>query len=195
MPPDSTATKARLLAAARAEFARHGVAGARVDRIAAAAKANKRLLYVYFGNKCELFDLVVAEAFGQLADAVPFAADDLPGYAGALFDHLTAHPALLRLIAWALLERPGPTAARIADCHPAAEAVADAQARGVVTAALEPADVLALTVGLAGAWSHTAAPLGRRDPDGARRAPARPDSRRAQRRAALTRAMGAATAP
>ncbi|WP_217146124.1 TetR family transcriptional regulator, partial [Streptomyces sp. AC627_RSS907] len=53
MPPDSTATKARLLAAARAEFARHGVAGARVDRIAAAAKANKRLLYVYFGNKCE----------------------------------------------------------------------------------------------------------------------------------------------
>ncbi|WEV29314.1 TetR family transcriptional regulator [Streptomyces sp. 71268] len=206
MPPDSTATKARLLAAARAEFARHGVAGARVDRIAAAAKANKRLLYVYFGNKCELFDLVVAEALGQLTDAVPFTADDLPGYAGSLFDHLTAHPALPRLIAWALLERPGPTAARIADRHRAAGAVTDARERGVVTtarergvatAALEPVDVLALTVGLAGAWSPTAAPSGQGAPDGARRAPARPDPdpRRAERRAGLTRAMRAAAAP
>jgi len=47
MPPDSTATKARLLDAALSEVAEHGIAGARVDRIAEQAGANKRLLYVY----------------------------------------------------------------------------------------------------------------------------------------------------
>ena len=43
MPGDAQATKRRLLAAATAEFAAHGLAGARVDRIAAAARANKAL--------------------------------------------------------------------------------------------------------------------------------------------------------
>jgi AcrR family transcriptional regulator len=42
---DSAATKERLLAAATDEFAAHGIAGARVDRIAAAARANKQLIY------------------------------------------------------------------------------------------------------------------------------------------------------
>ncbi len=46
MPPDSTETKRRLLAAAAEEFARYGLAGARVDRIAEAAGANKRQRYV-----------------------------------------------------------------------------------------------------------------------------------------------------
>ncbi len=59
------------------------------------------------------------------------------------------------------------------------EAVADVRGRdrGQATAALESADVLALTVGLAGAWSRPATPLGRGAPDGARRAPAGPDPR------------------
>ncbi|MCU1609211.1 MAG: TetR family transcriptional regulator, partial [Pseudonocardiales bacterium] len=39
--------RARLLDAAFAEFAQHGLAGARVDRIAEAAQANKGLIYVY----------------------------------------------------------------------------------------------------------------------------------------------------
>ena len=38
---DAEATKARILEAATAEFAAHGIAGARVDRIAASAGANK----------------------------------------------------------------------------------------------------------------------------------------------------------
>jgi len=45
----------RLVVAARAEFARAGFAGARVDRIAAEAGLNKQLIYYYFGSKAGLF--------------------------------------------------------------------------------------------------------------------------------------------
>jgi len=51
----------RILGAATGEFARYGLGGARVDRIAARAGANKRMLYYYYGNKEDLF-LVVLEA-------------------------------------------------------------------------------------------------------------------------------------
>lgn len=51
----------RILKAATGEFARYGLGGARVDRIAARAGANKRMLYYYYGNKEELF-LAVLEA-------------------------------------------------------------------------------------------------------------------------------------
>jgi AcrR family transcriptional regulator len=51
----------RILKAATEEFARHGLGGARVDRIAARAGANKRMLYYYYGNKEDLF-LAVLEA-------------------------------------------------------------------------------------------------------------------------------------
>src|ERR1043165_8373078 len=91
------ATKARILQAAAAEFAAHGIAGARVDRIAASAKANKNLIYIHFQNKSRLFEAVfdaeVATGLGQ----VPFTAGDLPGYAVRLFDYYREHPDVLRL--------------------------------------------------------------------------------------------------
>src|SRR4026209_2240678 len=52
---DPERTRARILAAATAEFARYGLGGARVDRIAARANANKRMLYYYFRDKDNLF--------------------------------------------------------------------------------------------------------------------------------------------
>jgi AcrR family transcriptional regulator len=52
---DPEATKARILAAALREFSAKGIAGARVDAIAARAKVNKRMLYYYFGSKEGLF--------------------------------------------------------------------------------------------------------------------------------------------
>ena len=48
-------TRGRILDAATAEFARYGLGGARVDRIAKRAGANKRMLYYYFGDKDRLF--------------------------------------------------------------------------------------------------------------------------------------------
>src|SRR5689334_17921126 len=52
---DPEQTRQRILDAAKAEFARVGLGGARVDRIAQEAGANKRMLYYYFGNKEDLF--------------------------------------------------------------------------------------------------------------------------------------------
>src|SRR5258708_13540653 len=92
MPPDATDTKRRLLKAAYEEFSARGLAGARVARIAAAAKANKQAIYAHFGNKDDLFDRVIDDHIRQLLDAVPFTPEDLPGYAAAPFDYLTEHP-------------------------------------------------------------------------------------------------------
>ena len=114
MPRDSGATRARLIVAAVAEFAERGLAGARVDRIAMMASANKRAIYDYFTNKEGLFDVALNRVVGDLIAAVPLDENDLPGYAADLFDYLMAHPEAVRLIAWRRLERPdaGP---RIAD--------------------------------------------------------------------------------
>ena len=57
---DAQATRRRIVAAATVEFAEHGIAGARVDRIARAAATNKAQLYSYFGNKDALFDAIFA---------------------------------------------------------------------------------------------------------------------------------------
>jgi AcrR family transcriptional regulator len=66
---DPEATRARILAAAKAEFARKGLGGARVDDIAARAKANKRMLYHYFGNKEDLFRITLEDAYGDFRTA------------------------------------------------------------------------------------------------------------------------------
>ena len=150
MPPDASATKARLLQAATEEFTAYGMAGARVDRIAARAGANKRLIYVHFGTKEELFDIVVQRQLGVLADAVPFTPADLPGYAGALFDWVAAHPEALRLNAWKQLERPEPATAEMDIYRPKLAALG-------APPGMAPADLLALIIGLATAW-FTASP-------------------------------------
>lgn len=65
--PDKT--KARILAAAKHEFARHGLGGARIDVIAARARSNKRMLYHYFGNKKALFRITVEDAYAAFREA------------------------------------------------------------------------------------------------------------------------------
>ena len=66
---DPDETRRRILAAAKAEFAKHGLGGARVDVIAARAKSNKRMMYHYFGNKEALFKLVLEDAYADFRDA------------------------------------------------------------------------------------------------------------------------------
>jgi AcrR family transcriptional regulator len=150
---DAEATRARLLAAATDEFARYGVAGARVDRIAAAAGANKQLIYAYFGNKDRLFDAVLAKHCGALAERVPFDAEDMPGYVGRLFDYALDHPEVYRLVSWAALERPAAVAAFERDSYGAKlNAISSAQQAGGVDTSFAPADLLALLMGVAAAW-------------------------------------------
>ncbi|MFJ3593955.1 TetR/AcrR family transcriptional regulator [Streptomyces sp. NPDC090231] len=101
MTSDAPPTKERLLAAAKEEFAAHGIAGARVDRIAELAGVNKERIYGYFGNKQKLFDAVVARALDELAEAVPLKAGDDPAeYVGRVYDFHRDNPVLVRLFLW-----------------------------------------------------------------------------------------------
>jgi AcrR family transcriptional regulator len=59
----AAATRQRILDAALAEFAGKGLAGSRVDEIAARAGANKRMLYAHFGSKEELWLVVLERAY------------------------------------------------------------------------------------------------------------------------------------
>jgi len=66
---DPERTRARILDAATAEFARYGLGGARVDRIAQRAGANKRMLYYYFGSKEALFLAALEESYAHIRNA------------------------------------------------------------------------------------------------------------------------------
>jgi TetR/AcrR family transcriptional regulator len=98
-------SRAAILKAAIAEFSREGVAGARTDAIARAAKVNKALLYYYFKDKESLHGAVLDEVFGGLSHIVGEALSrDLPpkekllAYAGAHFDYIASHPLYPRIV-------------------------------------------------------------------------------------------------
>ncbi|WP_198026636.1 TetR/AcrR family transcriptional regulator [Bradyrhizobium sp. ARR65] len=63
---DPEGMRLRILEAAKQEFAAHGLAGARVDRIAAKAGANKRMLYYHVGNKENLYLAVLEGAYEKI---------------------------------------------------------------------------------------------------------------------------------
>src|SRR5688500_10592170 len=63
---DPEATREAILTAATDEFAAFGLGGARVDRIAARAGINKRMLYYYFGQKEDLFLAVLERAYAKI---------------------------------------------------------------------------------------------------------------------------------
>lgn len=61
-------TQDRILAAALTEFAEHGFAGARVDRMARKARLNKAMLYYHFGSKAKLYRFTIQRLLEQLAE-------------------------------------------------------------------------------------------------------------------------------
>ena len=63
---DNNDTRQALLDVARKEFARHGLEGARVDRIAKLANVNKQLVYHYFGSKDDLYIAVLEETYQKI---------------------------------------------------------------------------------------------------------------------------------
>jgi TetR/AcrR family transcriptional regulator len=97
-------TRASILEAATREFAQEGVAGARTDAIARAARVNKALLYYYFKDKEALYGAVVDHVFSGLSERVLAALNsDLPprqkylAYVGAHFDYIAGNPVLPRI--------------------------------------------------------------------------------------------------
>lgn len=150
------ATRKRILEAARAEFAQYGIAGARVDRIADAASANKAQLYTYFGNKEALFEAVFTAALQEIVEVVPIDGTDLPGYAVRLYDDYLKNPDLVRLATWSRLERE-PTGHLTPDPTPGyqdkIDAIAEAQEAGLIDPDLEPSEVFVTVIALSMTWS------------------------------------------
>ena len=176
MERDSAATRRRLLDAAEAEFARYGLAGARVARIAEAGGANKQAIYAYFGDKTGLFDAVLAKRHTDVLAAVSFDSDDVVGFVGRLFDYITENPAVMRLAAWKRLERPAGDGISDGDYLGWTTPLLQAQKDGRVDAAFDPAALAVLLFGLASAW------------DGVHSLPVRADTATASEEAASSRA-------
>jgi len=92
-------TRAAILASALEEFARYGLGGARVDRIATRAGANKRMLYYYFGDKESLFLAALEDRYAHIRSAER----------ALELEHLEPRAALGRLVAFTwkyFLEHP-----------------------------------------------------------------------------------------
>jgi AcrR family transcriptional regulator len=87
---DPEGMRRRILEAAKQEFAAHGLAGARVDRIAAKAGANKRMLYYHVGKKDDLYLAVLEAAYEKIR------AEER----GLDLEHLEPPEAIRRLIAF-----------------------------------------------------------------------------------------------
>jgi len=153
---NAEATKERILEAALAEFSAHGIAGARVDRIARTARCNKNLIYIYFEDKETLFTTVLLKHLMRIHEEQPFTPDDLPGFAGKVFDWAMANPDLMRLIAWSALEQKaqGPPE-RVAALEGKARSLAAAQKAGRVGTAFPPGFLVTAILSLATAWSAT----------------------------------------
>ena len=60
----------RVFAAAAAEFASRGFAGANMDRIARAARLNKAMIYYHFAGKTALYRAILSDMFGAVRAAV-----------------------------------------------------------------------------------------------------------------------------
>src|ERR1700675_3819358 len=102
---DPAATRRKLLTAARREFASSGLAGARVDEIAARAGVNKQLVYHYFGDKDALYLAVLEWVYEEirtqerklnLAGLPPQQA--IKKLIESSFDHLALHPDFIVLL-------------------------------------------------------------------------------------------------
>lgn len=128
---DTEKTKQLLLDAATQEFSKFGLAGSRVDRIAATAGVNKERIYQYFGKKNDLFRLVLERELKTVMDAVSITGQGIQAvtdYAGAVFDYQVSNPTLSRLTFWEGLELEEPVSEdfRVARCRSKARRLREA---------------------------------------------------------------------
>lgn len=102
---DPASTRRKLLVAARREFARNGLAGARVDEIAAQAGVNKQLVYHYFGDKDAIYFAVLEWMYDEIVqyedafNVTGLAPDQaLRKLIPSSFDYLELHPEFVSIL-------------------------------------------------------------------------------------------------
>jgi TetR/AcrR family transcriptional regulator len=98
-------TRERILTAATAEFATKGLGGARVDTIAARARANKRMLYHYYGSKQKLYLAVLERTYEEIREAEQALrlgelkpVDGMKKLVEFSFDYFTTHRHFIRML-------------------------------------------------------------------------------------------------
>jgi AcrR family transcriptional regulator len=104
---DPDRTRGRILAAAIAEFAASGLAGARVDAIARRAGSNKRMLYHYFGDKEGLFRAVLRWKIGERQALFEGAPGDPTESLPFRFAMMCRDLDWIRLLGWEALQNTG----------------------------------------------------------------------------------------
>jgi AcrR family transcriptional regulator len=132
--------------------------------IAKAAGADKKAIYLYFGDKRALFETVLATEFGSIADSAPMDPHDVGTYIRRLFDRQRAHPKHLRLMMWEALELgdgeiPG-VVGRTAYCQARPQPIADAQQAGELDPNLNPAGLWLALAGMVN-WTLGIGPMTR----------------------------------
>ncbi|QDY70976.1 TetR family transcriptional regulator [Qingshengfaniella alkalisoli] len=102
---DPEAVRADILGAARTEFARHGLSGARVQNIVERTQTSKRMIFYYFGDKESLYRAVLEEAYREVRQGeAELDLGDLPPDQALrrliefTFDHHRANPEFIRLV-------------------------------------------------------------------------------------------------
>jgi AcrR family transcriptional regulator len=155
---DPEATRQRIFEAAVEEFAEHGTAGARVDRIAAKARANKESIYRYFGTKDELLRRVIDQYLDERGEALLPKSRQLDQYASDQLRFHAEHPEYLRMSQWEALEfgadvDTGSLEHRRAHYAEKLKAVAEQQREGAVDPELDPRHLLAAVFGMANYWN------------------------------------------
>jgi AcrR family transcriptional regulator len=106
------ATRRDIIAVAMEEFAEKGLAGARVDDIAARTRTTKPMIYYHFGSKEKLYATVMEEAYGGVrSKELGLHLDDFPPLQAmqrlveVTFDHHADHPEHVRLVCVENMER------------------------------------------------------------------------------------------
>jgi len=177
---DAERWREAILFAARDEFATHGLGGARMDRVAAGAGVNKRLLYYYFGDKDSLFKTVLEDAYRkirqaeqqlQLADLPP--AEAVRKLTEFTWNHYLEHPEFLSLLnsenQQAAKHLSGSTQARALNSpliETLAEVLERGRATGVFRGGLDPLQIYISMAGLAYFYlsnNHTLSAIFNRD--------------------------------
>lgn len=154
----TTELREAILAAARAEFARYGLAGSRIDRIAKAANASKERLYAHFGDKETLFRDVVASDGRRYFATFDVRPEAVAEFVGDIFDLAVGNPEHLRMLTWARLEGLPLDPADLMENgegpspDQAIAAITRAQADGHVDMTWGPTDLLAILFGIGLAW-------------------------------------------
>ncbi len=151
----ASATRERILDAARREFAEHGLAGARVDRIALASRSSKERLYAYYGDKERLFGAALDHGFRGFVEAVEFTPRDLPGYAMNAFTRLASEKDEHRMLLWAQLQGHSPAIEHSEVMQERVRAVEQAQRDGFIDSHWGAADLMSVIFGVLFSWFTT----------------------------------------